>query len=138
MDLIAQFELNFVIRVSQTDYKKEVNEGSFPYSQLLKKIRRGKFIDIPVTIGDIPLRLIGKRIDQPEKNQDDLLIVISNLSLKPARIIQIYGIRWQIECMFKCLKTNGFNLEDMGFRNPQKIRLLVYIVIACLLCFMCL
>lgn len=31
-------------------------------------------------------------------------------------------------CFFKHLKSNGFDLEELGFQCPQKIRLLVAIV----------
>ena len=38
---------------------------------------------------------------------------------------------------FKCLKSNGFNLEELGFTNPNKVRLMLCIVIACYVLCVC-
>lgn len=38
--------------------------------------------------------------------------------------------RGPIECMFKNLKSNGFNLEGLSLVKPAKIRLLVSMVVA--------
>ena len=40
-----------------------------------------------------------------------------------------YRIRWQIETFFKHLKTNGFHLEDLNFRQDSKICLMVALVV---------
>jgi hypothetical protein len=32
-----------------------------------------------------------------------------------------YLKRWKIECCFKNLKTNGFNIEDINLRSDKKI-----------------
>jgi hypothetical protein len=45
--------------------------------------------------------------------------------LKDARAIASHYLkRWKIECCFKNLKTNGFNIEDINLQNPQKIELM--------------
>ena len=36
-------------------------------------------------------------------------------------ILAYYAFRWKIECCFKSLKTNGFNLEEISFKDQQKI-----------------
>ena len=46
--------------------------------------------------------------------------------LQDARAIaQHYLKRWKIECCFKNLKTNGFNIEDINLQNHQKIELMI-------------
>lgn len=46
--------------------------------------------------------------------------------LKDARAIaKHYLKRWKIECCFKNLKTNGFNIEDINFQSDQKIELMM-------------
>ena len=40
-------------------------------------------------------------------------------------IFQIYKQRWEIETLFKALKTQGFNLENTKLTDPKKIAKLV-------------
>ena len=44
-------------------------------------------------------------------------------------ILRYYTQRWKIECCFRHLKTNGFNLEDMNLKKDNKIMLMVAVVI---------
>jgi transposase len=39
-----------------------------------------------------------------------------------------YLKRWKIECCFKNLKTNGFNIEDINLRSDKKIELMMAIL----------
>jgi Transposase DDE domain len=55
---------------------------------------------------------------------DNLVAVISNDVHDP---LAHYKQRWGIETGFKCLKTNGFNLEDTHLKHPERITLLVQI-----------
>jgi len=44
--------------------------------------------------------------------EGELVIILTNTDLKAHKVLQIYKTRWRIECLFKNLKHNGFNLED--------------------------
>lgn len=59
----------------------------------------------------------------------ELLIVATDKWLdKP---IELYGNRWQIETLFGCLKSKGFNFEDTHITRPERIeKLLVLLTIA--------
>jgi hypothetical protein len=131
VELVENFELNFVIRLSETDYKSDLEKQGKNYNLLLQKARKGRIIDESLKIGNQTFRIIIIKNVNPEKKEDDLVILITNLRLKKKKIVKIYGLRWQIECLFKCLKTNGFNLESLSFKDPAKVRLLICIVIAC-------
>jgi hypothetical protein len=42
-----------------------------------------------------------------------------------------YGKRWEIETLFGCLKSRGFNFEDTHMVNPERIgKLLVLLTVA--------
>ena len=43
-------------------------------------------------------------------------------------IVKAYPIRWTIECCFKHLKSNGFNLEELNFKDSEKIKMMMAIV----------
>lgn len=38
---------------------------------------------------------------------------------------EVYRERWQIECMFKALKTSGFNVEDTHVTEPKRLECLL-------------
>ncbi|WP_313993897.1 transposase [Xanthocytophaga flava] len=126
-ELIQGLGLNFIIRLSQSDYKADLQEQGISYASMCKRARKGKIIDQSFTLGDHDLRMVITKHGQ----SDELIILLTNLNYKKSRILSLYRIRWQIECLFKCLKTNGFNLEDLSFKDPAKVRLLISIVIAC-------
>ena len=51
--------------------------------------------------------------------------------LKDAQAIaRHYYKRWKIECCFKNLKTNGFNIEDINIQSDEKIELMVAVLAA--------
>jgi hypothetical protein len=52
-------------------------------------------------------------------NSGEYLILIGNGN--PKRFIQEYKERWNIEELFACLKSRGFNFEDTHLTDPQKI-----------------
>jgi hypothetical protein len=123
-----------VIRIPKGDYKTDLG---YLYGQFIRDIKKGKTKAIAIKIGESTFQLIGTKNRNPENADDDLLIVMTNLPNKKHKIIAIYGLRWQIESMFKCLKSNGFNLEELGFTNPNKVRLMLCIVIACYVLCIC-
>jgi len=50
--------------------------------------------------------------------------------LQDARAIANHYLkRWKIECCFKHLKTNGFNIEDINLKIDEKIELMMGILV---------
>lgn len=64
------------------------------------------------------------------KTEDEYLIVISPTSHKNA--IEEYGMRWEIESLFWCLKTRWFNFEDTHLQNPERISTMMWVLSICL------
>lgn len=64
------------------------------------------------------LFIIGLRLPDGE-----LLIVVTNN--EPETAIDDYSRRWEIETLFGCLKTRGFNFESTHMTEPERIRKLV-------------
>jgi len=61
------------------------------------------------------------------RSEDPFLFFISDL--KDARAITNHYLkRWKIECCFKHLKRNGFNIEDINLKADNKIELMMGIV----------
>ena len=55
-----------------------------------------------------------------------LVIIVSNR--KATWALKIYALRWQIESLFKALKSSGFKLEDTHLTSTDKLTTLVAIV----------
>ena len=49
---------------------------------------------------------------------DNVLVISSEAS---GRILQEYGMRWQIETLFGCLKTRGFRLEETHLTRGERV-----------------
>jgi hypothetical protein len=53
----------------------------------------------------------------------DFLIVVTNEN--PGEAIKIYGLRWEIESLFSCLKGRGFHFEDTHMTDQRRIKKLL-------------
>ena len=60
--------------------------------------------------------------------KEPYIYFITNLH-NAKKALQHYAERWQIECCFKHLKSNGFDVEAMNFKNDKKIELMMGIVV---------
>jgi len=56
----------------------------------------------------------------------DLLIVATNQ--EPEGAIKIYGLRWEIETLFGCLKGRGFHFEDTHVTDQERIKKLLVLL----------
>ena len=59
--------------------------------------------------------------------KEPYIYFISNMN-NAHEILKHYAERWKIECCFRHLKTNGFDIEAMNFENDQKIELMMGVV----------
>lgn len=59
--------------------------------------------------------------------KEPYIYFISNMG-NANEILDHYAERWKIECCFRHLKTNGFDIEAMNFENDQKIELIMGVV----------
>lgn len=116
--------LHFVIRLRKGQYENNTQKS---YESLEKKaIKRGRATSI-VCINGLEFRLWI--VKNAVKSEDAPLIYILTNLLDKKDAPDLYRLRWKIESLFKHLKTNGYNLEDLRMKNLNKIRLLVSIVI---------
>jgi len=121
-------KLSFVIRLReklyfdlQTHTGKKTSLKSF--SKLIEKYG---IYSIPMSLGAITYTFV--MIKNPKYNpKEPYLYFISDL--KDAKVIANHYLkRWKIECCFKHLKTNGFNIEDINFEYDQKTELMMAVL----------
>jgi hypothetical protein len=127
---LKEKNLNFVIRMRDYIYLKFYAENEkITIKEARKKIKKamkkeGKYafnLDINGQIYRINVRLNNKK-ETKNKKEGEFVFLGSSLS-DDEQISNYYAYRWKIECCFKHLKTNGFNIEDMAFKKREKIEL---------------
>ena len=59
--------------------------------------------------------------------KDGELLIVVSANFNPNAITE-YGLRWEIETLFSCLKGRGFNLEDTRITHPNRIKKLVAVL----------
>lgn len=70
--------------------------------------------------------IVGKKL------KDEFLIICSNVH-DYKRVLKIYRQRWDIERLFRNMKTQGFNLENTHMKDLQRLaKLMVLLAIAIL------
>jgi hypothetical protein len=52
---------------------------------------------------------------------DSEWLIIASFNAPQAQAIDAYADRWQIETLFGCLKSRGFNLEDTHLVDPERL-----------------
>lgn len=125
--------LDFIIRLRHKNYQSIVDstEG-LSYDQMYHKIvaskRSNKTLLKRIKIeGKTYTFVMAKNRDKNAK--DKVLFLLSSKDFSAKLVAECYGLRWQIECCFKHLKSNGFNLELINLKGKARSRLLIAIVI---------
>lgn len=77
-------------------------------------------------LDDSRLFIVGKRI------KGEFLIICSNVQ-DYKRVLKVYKQRWDIERLFRNMKTQGFNLENTHMKDLQRLaKLMVLLAVAIL------
>ena len=111
LDYLVSKNIPYTFRLKR-DFK---DEREVDIESLFRKLHNGcqKIIRNKTVLGQ-PMSLVGYR----DKN-GDLTIIGTNHSIHSA--MQRYIQRDQIEHMFRCMKTQGFNLEDTHITDPARL-----------------
>jgi Transposase DDE domain len=69
-------------------------------------------------------RVYGMRVFVIGTLTDDGELLVLVTQKRPSQALKIYRQRWQIECLFKALKSSGFNIEDTHITNTTRLEAL--------------
>lgn len=129
--------IGFVIRLKKGIYKDYVNQAAaaakdtsakMRYSKMEHKAGRCKY-GCAKTIQIQGVDYTFAVFKNPKKDADEPLVYFLSTLENKKQIFRAYPIRWTIETCFKHLKSNGFNLEDINFKDTDKILLMMAIVV---------
>lgn len=122
--------VDFIIRLRFGDYYEATDAApGKTYQQMYDQcLSQGKYCRKRVELGGKYYFLSMRR--NPKKDcapGDEVIIFLSRI--RPVRkTVDDYVKRWRIECLFRHLKSNGFNLEALNLRPPAKSNLLMALV----------
>lgn len=123
-------KIPYVLRVKESGQYLSNANGKFVKAQKLLAFLRP---NEKVSLG---LRVVGKTngykayVSAIKSSKGELVVLIHTANLyNPC---ELYRQRWEIEVMFKALKTGGFNLEDTHITDYDRIETLLGVLsIAC-------
>ena len=123
-------QLHFVIRLKMGDYEAEVNaeQGSPYYRMYHKCAAKDKLFKKHVLLDGEAFTVA--MMPNPKNDAKEPVFIFLTTLPSPKNAAERYVKRWKIECLFKHLKTNGYNLEDLNLKDPGKNRLMLAIVAA--------
>jgi hypothetical protein len=116
---LCEQNLPFVIRVR----KDALSDGWFGLFGFFQHLPLGehKVLKQRYCIFGVELGVAGARLADGE-----YVIVVTNGS--PKQALAKYAKRWQIECLFKALKSSGFDLEATHLKHLDRINTLLVVV----------
>lgn len=121
--------IDFVIRLRMGDYVPELRTAtgwSWPVVVAHALSHRQPWA-IEIQLKKRPMWVVLMRNPQPVADQP-LLMWITSLS-DAAFAAEAYRQRWQTECLFKHLKSNGFNLQEVNLKDPNRLNLMMAVVV---------
>jgi hypothetical protein len=120
----------FVIRQRIGDYKPLIDAikgKGLSYDQMYTKcLTKSQIISRQVVFEGGVYRFV--MMPNPKAGTKDPVIFLLTTLANPLTATTSYAKRWKIECLFKHLKTNGYNLEDLNLKDPGKNTLMFAIV----------
>jgi hypothetical protein len=122
MRWLIQEKIPFNIRIRNNSYTVNSQGESIRVDRLFYTLKVGEVLTIADSrlLGECPVFLSALRLS------DGQLLIVATSSLNQ-NAIEIYGLRWEIETLFGCLKGRGFNLEDtrvVGYLRIKKLLVL--------------
>lgn len=121
-------EIAFYIRIKANMWISIPGKGqkkAFRFFENLK-LNQIKYINKCVLIEDQNVFLSGLKVLNPKKNIIEYVIIASFNYDENA--LSVYKDRWQIETMFKALKSSGFNFEDTHLSDLERISKLLSLI----------
>lgn len=125
---LLQNKIPFVIRIKNNTVTTNSKGLAVDIDVLFYGLKHGEIrkIEGRRKIWGHELYLTGLRL-----SDGDLLIVAADVPDEDA--IKIYGLRWEIETLFGCLKGRGFNFEDTHITDRERIKK-VFVLLAIAFC----
>ena len=119
-------QITFIIRVKENQ-KVKCGDRKISVRSIIKShARNGRQCSKKVYVyGGLYLYVCGFRF-RNDNGKLEYLILLSQKQIK--NISEVYGQRWQIENMFRNMKSNGFNMEQTHLKEDSRIDTLIGLI----------
>ena len=116
--------LDLVIRLRKGNYQQQIEKTGKPVIGLetKAKARVGRVVFQQFLLDNQPYTYVVMAYRERSGKTQFLRLITT---LTPALAVKYYAYRYRIESMFKHLKSNGFNLQDLNVKSDHKITLLM-------------
>ena len=116
--------INILFRLRKGMLKKLINkDNKNKYSSLLARADKCNYASTLVKIEGEWYCFVVVKNRNIGNNKDKYIYLLSNIQ-NPKIMINYYLLRWKIEILFKYVKTCGFHLEKVNFKDSKKIELM--------------
>ncbi|HMP30685.1 MAG TPA: IS4 family transposase [Saprospiraceae bacterium] len=118
--------ITFVIRIKENQKVKFEGREMSVKNIVKSNSRRGKQCNNrKYQFGEVDVYISGFRF-RNDQNKLEYLIIFSQEKINDTTAV--YGQRWQIESMFKNMKSSGFNIEDTHLQRDSRISTLLGLI----------
>lgn len=129
IDFLNQHKIRYHIRIRDNFWlekpdDKSMIKASWLFNQL--KINESTFLHKIWYIKGLACYLSASKV--MDKNGKPELQVLISFN-KPEEALEYYKQRWQVESMFKAMKSSGFNIENTHLTDLERITKLLVLVI---------
>lgn len=120
LNYLTENGINFYIRIRANITIGRTEKELTTANQKVKKLQNNEYLVLPGQ------RYLGKSYKGPKvkiaacRNNDGELVIIATND-NPDKALEIYKQRWEIETLFGCLKTRGFNFENTHMNHLDRI-----------------
>ena len=116
--------IDFAIRIKKNNLASNSRGESVPVQNLFRDLKVGETMILigARTAYETKLYLSALRLEDGE-----LLIIATAKNCTNA--IESYAKRWEIETLFSCLKSRGFNFEDTHLTHRRRIKSLLFVLV---------
>ena len=121
--------ISFAIRLRHQDYlglvAAAINRTAEKTERhILRRLKRDGFFQASIEmLGNTYTYTVFPNTGS-RKGTDEFVVLLSDMA-DAAQVSAAYRKRWGIEVFFLHCKTNGFNMEDLNFKDLQKVQLLM-------------
>ena len=125
---LKENKIHFVIRLRLGDYFEDVNATKGKdYGRMQGKCAlKNKLVKKQIFLDGEAYTIV--MLPNPKTDADEPVMIFLTTLPNAAKAAELYAKQWKIECLFRYLKTNGYNLEDLNLKDPNKNLLMPEIV----------
>jgi hypothetical protein len=115
--------INFIIRIKKNAKTTNSQGQEVPVQNLFLHLKRAEqlILEDSRLITGVTVYVTALRLNDGE------LLILASSQKNGHQAVDCYKERWQIETLFSCLKSRGFNLEDTHVTDPKRIQRLLII-----------